>query len=28
MKTFSLVALILLLCSCSAHHHDSTQAVK
>lgn len=28
MKTFSLVALILLLCSCSAPHHDSTQAVK
>lgn len=28
MKTFSLVALILLLCSCSAPHYDSTQAVK
>lgn len=28
MKTFSLVALILLLCSCSAPHQDSTQAVK
>lgn len=28
MKTFSLVALILLLCSCSTPHHDSTQAVK
>lgn len=28
MKTFSLVALILLLCSCSAPQHDSTQAVK
>ncbi|SUH36036.1 putative periplasmic protein [Salmonella enterica subsp. enterica] len=27
-ETFSLVALILLLCSCSAPHHDSTQAVK
>lgn len=28
MKTFSLVALILLLCSCSTPHRDSKQTVK
>lgn len=28
MKAFSLIALILMLCGCSAPHQDSTQAVK